>query len=100
MPIVLDGRVVRRQHGRAGVLRSGMPEARHAGAIEAWYGLNSDPVLTGPVPRGQLGRVWRLMTSRSAWAVRAAADRTSQPVASICARLADIRDTTLGETAR
>ena len=41
------------------------------------FGLGDHPALTGPVARGELGRVWRLTTTRGAWAVKESFERTS-----------------------
>jgi Ser/Thr protein kinase RdoA (MazF antagonist) len=41
-----------------------------AGAVAACFDLGRDAVLTGPVARGEQGRIWRLTTARGTWAVK------------------------------
>jgi Ser/Thr protein kinase RdoA (MazF antagonist) len=41
-----------------------------AAAVAARYSLGADAVLSGSVARGEQGQVWRLETSRGAWAVK------------------------------
>ena len=43
---------------------------RDATELANRFALGSDPVLSGPVARGEVGQVWRLTTSRGAWAVK------------------------------
>jgi phosphotransferase family enzyme len=47
-----------------------MIDARHADEIAALFQLGTDPVLSGPVARGEVGQVWRLTTALGAWAVK------------------------------
>lgn len=47
-----------------------MLEAGSAAQIAEIYELGDDPVLAGPVARGEVGQVWRLATSRGAFAVK------------------------------
>ena len=47
-----------------------MLDPHEADTIADLYGLGSDPVLSGPVARGEVGQVWRLTTSRGSWAVK------------------------------
>jgi aminoglycoside phosphotransferase (APT) family kinase protein len=41
-----------------------------ADEIAARFALGSDPVLAGPVARGEIGSVWRLTTADGSWAVK------------------------------
>jgi aminoglycoside phosphotransferase (APT) family kinase protein len=45
-------------------------ESAHGPSIAKWFSLGDDATLTGPVARGELGQVWRLMTSGGVWAVK------------------------------
>jgi hypothetical protein len=47
-----------------------MLDPRAADAIADVYGLGGDPVLSGPVARGEVGQVWRLTTALGSWAVK------------------------------
>ena len=47
-----------------------MLEARGTGVIAGHFQLGADAVLSGPVARGEVGRVWRLVTSLGVWAVK------------------------------
>ncbi|HEX3088645.1 MAG TPA: phosphotransferase, partial [Ilumatobacteraceae bacterium] len=47
-----------------------MLDPQAADTIADVYGLGNDPVLSGPVARGEVGQVWRLTTSRGSWAVK------------------------------
>ncbi len=47
-----------------------MLDQRHADELATRYALGDDPVLTGPVARGEVGQVWRLTTLRGTWAVK------------------------------
>ena len=38
--------------------------------IAGRFQLGADAVLSGPVARGEVGRVWRLVTSLGVWAVK------------------------------
>jgi Ser/Thr protein kinase RdoA (MazF antagonist) len=42
----------------------------HAKRIAAEYGLGDDATMSGPVARGELGQIWRLETTRGAFAVK------------------------------
>jgi hypothetical protein len=45
-------------------------DPRDADKIADVYGLGAQPVLAGPVARGEVGQVWRLDTSLGSWAVK------------------------------
>lgn len=47
-----------------------MITVRDAAAISATFELGPDPVLTGPVARGEVGQVWKLVSGVSTWAVK------------------------------
>ena len=47
-----------------------MLEASSASFIAERYALGDRATLTGPVARGELGQVWRLITSNGTWAVK------------------------------
>jgi Ser/Thr protein kinase RdoA (MazF antagonist) len=47
--------------------------------IAAAFGLDDARSLTGPVARGEEGQVWRLETTRGAWAVKEAFDPLDEP---------------------
>jgi aminoglycoside phosphotransferase (APT) family kinase protein len=47
-----------------------MLASRDADTIARLYELGDDPVLSGPVARGEVGQVWRLTTSIGSWAVK------------------------------
>jgi hypothetical protein len=47
------------------------------GRIGDLFGLGGDAVLSGPVARGEVGQVWRLTTSRGAWAIKEPFERPS-----------------------
>jgi Ser/Thr protein kinase RdoA (MazF antagonist) len=47
-----------------------MLDSGSAAQIAEIYELGDDPVLVGPVARGEVGQVWRLTTSRGAFAVK------------------------------
>src|SRR5512143_3466527 len=50
---------------------SAVQAERRAELIAERFGLGDDPVITGPVARGEVGEVWRLTTSEGSWAVKA-----------------------------
>jgi aminoglycoside phosphotransferase (APT) family kinase protein len=56
-----------------------MLDAAHADQLAELYRLGDDPVLSGPVARGEVGQVWRLETSRGAWAVKEPFEALSVP---------------------
>ena len=41
------------------------------------FGLGDDPVLTGPVARGEVGQIWKLTTGTSQWAIKEAFEAPS-----------------------
>lgn len=41
-----------------------------AEAIGIAFGLGGDPVLTGPVARGEVGQIWKLATGTTQWAIK------------------------------
>jgi hypothetical protein len=43
-----------------------------AAAIGDMFGLGPNPVLTGPVARGEVGQVWKLTSETAAWAIKEA----------------------------
>ena len=47
-----------------------MLDAGSAAQIAEIYELGDDPLLTGPVARGEVGQVWRMTTSHGAFAVK------------------------------
>jgi Ser/Thr protein kinase RdoA (MazF antagonist) len=48
-----------------------------AESVAARFGLGADPVMSGPVARGDLGQVWRIETERGRWAVKEPFDAVS-----------------------
>ena len=49
-----------------------MITAEDGESIATAFDLGPNPVLTGPVAHGEVGRVWRLVTETATWAVREA----------------------------
>ena len=69
--------LVRRHVGQAAVrdpaaARAGglMLTTADAAALADRFDVGADPSLSGPVARGEQGQIWRLTTSRGAWAVK------------------------------
>ncbi len=54
-----------------------MLTTNNAEAISKTFGLGDDPVLTGPVARGEVGQIWKLTTDAAQWAIKEAFEAPS-----------------------